>query len=105
MVIYSIVVLRRMRKVPHYQSTLEDWSWYVALPLLASILLIVAAWMLSKNPSLALYLVASALMLLLLVGIRNAWDMVTFLAVERAHSDNKRTEPKQATRKNRKTIS
>src|SRR6476619_84130 len=25
MVFYSIIVLRRMRRMPHYQSTLEDW--------------------------------------------------------------------------------
>src|SRR5215207_4381622 len=31
-------------------------------------------------------------MLLLLVGIRNAWDMVTFLAVERAHFENRSTQ-------------
>jgi hypothetical protein len=28
------------------------------------------------------------MMLLLLVGIRNAWDMVTFLTVECAHTGN-----------------
>src|SRR5687767_6874137 len=28
MVFYSIIVLRRMRRVPNYQSTLEDWLWY-----------------------------------------------------------------------------
>jgi hypothetical protein len=92
MVVYSIIVMRRMRRVPNYQSTLEDWSWYVAFPLLANFLLIVAAFMLPKNPSSALYVVGSAMMLLLLVGIRNAWDMVTFLAVERAHSENKTEE-------------
>jgi hypothetical protein len=87
-VVYSIIVMRRMRGVPNYQSTLEDWSWYMAFPLLANILLVLAAFMLPKNPSLALYIVSLAMMLLLLVGIRNAWDMVTFLAVERAHSEN-----------------
>ena len=92
MVLYSIIILRRMRRVPQYQSTLEDWSWYMAFPLLANVLLIVAAFVLPKNPSLALYIVGSAMMLLLLVGIRNAWDMVTFLAVERAHSENKSTK-------------
>ena len=92
MVVYSIIVMRRMRRVPNYQSTLEDWSWYMAFPLLANFLLIVAAFMLPKNPSSALYIVGSAMMLLLLVGIRNAWDMVTFLAVERAHSENKSKE-------------
>jgi len=89
MVIYSLIVLRRMWRVPNYQSTLEDWLWYMAFPLLAHVLLIVAAFVLLKNPSLALYMVGSVMMLLLLVGIRNAWDMVTFLAVERSHSENK----------------
>jgi hypothetical protein len=88
MVLYSIIVMRRMRRVPNYQSTLEDWSWYIAFPLLANILLMVAAFVLPKNPSSALYIVGSAMMLLLLVGIRNAWDMVTFLAVERSHAEN-----------------
>ena len=92
MVFYSILVLRRMWRVPHYQSTLEDWLWYLVFPLLAHVLLIVAAFVLPENPAPALYLVGSAMILLLLVGIRNAWDMVTFLAVERAHSENKSTE-------------
>ena len=87
MVFYSIIVLRRMWRVPHYQSTLEDWLWYMALPLLAHVLLTVAAFVLPKNPSAALYIVGLVMMLLLLVGIRNAWDMVTFLAIERSHSE------------------
>lgn len=92
MVFYSILVLRRMRRVPHYQTTLEDWLWYLALPLLAHLLLIVAAFVLAENSALALYTVGSAMLLLLLIGIRNAWDMVTFLAVERAHAGNNREE-------------
>jgi hypothetical protein len=32
MVIYSIIILGRLRRVAHYQSTLEDWSWYMAIP-------------------------------------------------------------------------
>jgi hypothetical protein len=88
MVFYSIIVMRRMRRVPHYQSTLEDWLWYLVFPLLAHVSLIVAAFVLPENPALALYLVGSAVIVLLLVGIRNAWDMVTFLAVERSRSEN-----------------
>jgi hypothetical protein len=99
MVVYSIIVFRRMRHVPHYQSTLEDWLWYMAFPFLANILLIVAAFVLSKQSSAALYLIGLAMLLLLLVGIRNAWDMVTFLAVERAHSETKSTEQRKATRR------
>jgi hypothetical protein len=98
MVFYSIIVLRRMRRVPNYQSTLEDWTWYMAFPLLAHASLIVSALVLSKNPAPALYLVGSAMILLLLVGIRNAWDMVTFLAVERAHSEDKSRNSNEAVR-------
>ena len=92
MVLYSIMVLRRLRRVPHYQSTLEDWIWYMALPLLAHILLIIAAFMLPTSPGPALYIVGAGMILLLLVGIRNAWDMVTFLAVERAHAEKESRE-------------
>jgi hypothetical protein len=86
MVLYQIIVIWRMWRMPHYQSTLEDWLWYIVLPLLADILFIVAAILLAKNPVLALYLVGSAMLLLLIVGIRNAWDNVTFLALMRGHS-------------------
>lgn len=86
MVLYSIIVLRRMQRVPHYQSTFEDWMWYLTFPLLAHASLIVAAFLLLESPSPALSIVAAAMMTLLLAAIRNAWDMVTFLAVERSHS-------------------
>src|SRR5512145_873562 len=46
MALYSIIVLRRMRQVPDYQSTLEDWTWYMAFPLFAHVLLIISAFML-----------------------------------------------------------
>ena len=103
MVCYSIIVLRRMWRVPHYQSTLEDLLWYMAFPLLANVSLIVAAFVLSENPEPALYIVGAALILLLLVGIRNAWDMVTFLAVERAHSENKSSDQDMVIREAGKT--
>jgi len=96
MAFYSIIVLRRMRRVPQYQSTLEDWTWYMAFPLIATILLLIAAFVLPKNPVPALYIIGLAMMWLLLVGIRNAWDNVTFLAVERAHSEKKSQEKKSS---------
>src|SRR5262245_34736630 len=47
MAVYQIIVMQRMRRMPHYQSTLEDWLWYMVLPLLANIMFIVAAILLS----------------------------------------------------------
>lgn len=99
MVFYLFVIVRRMRLMPHYQTTLEDWLWYVVLPLLANIMFIVAAMMLQKNPSLTLYLVGTAMLLLLVVGIRNAWDNVTFLAVKRGthtHPEHESAEKRPA---------
>lgn len=92
MMCYMIIVLRRMWRVTHYRSTPGDWLWYMASPLLASILLIVAALVLLVNPASALYVIGAAMILLLLVGIRNAWDMVTYLAVERSHSKKEGSE-------------
>ena len=86
MVLYQIIVMRRMWQMPHYQSTLEDWVWYMVLPLLANIMLLIAAILLLKRPSLAFYLVGSSTMMLLLIGIRNAWDNATFLALMRGHT-------------------
>jgi hypothetical protein len=99
MAFYLIIVMRRMQRMPHYQSTLEDWLWYMVLPLLAHILLIAAAMMLKASPAPSLYMVGAAMAMLLLIGIRNAWDNMTYLAIERAHSENKTTEQRQATRK------
>ena len=97
MVSYYMIVMKRMRRMPNYQATLEDWLWYITFPLLAHILLIVAAIMLSTNPAPALYIISAAMIMHLLAGIRNAWDMVTFLAVERSHSEKKTEHTKQKT--------
>lgn len=88
--LYMIVVMWRMMRIPDYRSTLEDWAWYFVLPFLAHVALIVAAWILAEDPNRALYIIGAAIILLLLVGIRNAWDMVTFLAVERSHAQNEK---------------
>jgi hypothetical protein len=96
MVFYQLIIMRRMWRMPHYQSTLEDWLWYMVFPLLANVLLILAAFVLPQNPSPALYIVGLAMILLLLVGIRNSWDNVTFLAVKRARPEDTRKEKRRS---------
>ena len=46
------------------------------LPMLAG------AIALAKAPEQSLYAIAAGVLLLIFVGIRNAWDVVTFLAIE-----------------------
>ena len=88
MVLYLIVVMRRMRRVPQYQTPLKDWLWYMAFPLIAYIVIIVAAIALPANPALALHIISAAVIVLLFLGIHNAWDLVTYFAVERSHLGN-----------------
>ncbi len=91
-VLYLIVVLQRMRRVPDYSTPVRDWLWYLAFPLLAYIVLIAAAIALPANPALALYFIGAVMLALLFTGIRNAWDLVTYLAIERSHPENKPRE-------------
>lgn len=87
-VIYLTTVLRHMRHVPGYHTPLRDWVWYLSVPGLAYIVLIGAAIGLPAHPAGALYTIAAAMVTLLFTGIRNAWDLVTFLAVDRGHPNN-----------------
>ncbi|TLN01157.1 hypothetical protein FDZ74_15980, partial [bacterium] len=81
--IYLIVVLEQMRHIPSYQTQAKDWLWYLAFPLLAYLVLITGAVALPVNPGLVLYFISAATVFLLFIGIRNAWDLVTYLAIER----------------------
>jgi hypothetical protein len=92
MVFYLIVVMRRLRQMPDYQTPLKDWFWYMALPFSAYIVLIVAAILLPANPALALYIISAVMIVLLFLAIHNAWDLVTFLAVERSHLGSRSRE-------------
>ena len=87
-VLYLVIVMRRMRQVPDYQTPLKDWFWYMAFPLLAYLVIIIAASAIPANPALSLYIISAAMVLLLFLAIHNAWDLVTYLAVERSRPEN-----------------
>jgi hypothetical protein len=83
-VLYGGLIIRRALNAPNYKPVLEDWIWHAALPLLAYGALLVAALTLPQRPATSLFVVGAAALLLLLVGIHNAWDTVTYLAIDRA---------------------
>ena len=73
-----------------HQPVLSDWLWYTVLPLVSYAALVVAAIVLPTQPVPALFVIAAVTMLLLFIGIRNAWDVVTYTAFARSESqDNK----------------
>jgi len=81
-IVYSLIIVRRTRQTTQYRPVLEDWIFHVCLPLGGYILLTVAAATLPRNHVLALFGIAAFALLLLFIGIRNAWDTVTYVAVE-----------------------
>ena len=61
----------------------EDWLFHVLLPLTAYLLMAVAACVAHAYERTALFNVGAASLLLLFVGIHNAWDMVTHMVLTR----------------------
>jgi hypothetical protein len=57
-----------------------DWIWFVGLPFLNYLLLLFAGVGLLVEVSFAMYGVATGLVLLVITGIRNAWDLVLWTA-------------------------
>jgi hypothetical protein len=80
-VIYAIVVVFRTRGQDGYKPVLEDWLFHVVFPFLSYAALLGAGISIQRHPVPALFSVAAASLLLLFVGIHNAWDTVTYLTV------------------------
>jgi hypothetical protein len=82
-VVYAGLVMRRARRQTAYELVLEDWLWHIVFPLVAHLMLLAAGLALMPQPIGALFTVAAAALLLLFVGIHNAWDAVTYLVIHR----------------------
>ncbi len=89
---YGFIVIRRTLRTTSYRPVFEDWLMFVILPLAAYVDLLIAAIVLQRSPGPALFAIAGAALVLLFVGIRNAWDTVIYVALQR-HDGN--TTPKQ----------
>ncbi|HEU0027546.1 MAG TPA: hypothetical protein VFQ25_10555 [Ktedonobacterales bacterium] len=90
---YCAVIARRMRRQVSYQPLVEDWLWFAVVPLVAYATLLLMALLLPSNPTPALFGFGATLLLLLFTGIRNAWDLVTFIAIEGADHQDGPDEP------------
>ena len=77
-IVYEIVVLRRMRTQALYQPQFEDWLFHSLLPLTAYLILAIAAFLSHVQFASALFTVGTSALLLLFIGIHNAWDAVTY---------------------------
>ena len=81
-VFYALIVLQRARRQTSYKPVLEDWLWHTVFPTSAYVAIVIAAVLLSRASEHALFAIAAAVLSLVLIGIHNAWDTVTYLALQ-----------------------
>jgi hypothetical protein len=98
---FTGLVAWRTKRVAAYSPVFEDWLWHVVLPLTVHAMLLAAGLTLVRHSTGALFTIATAVLLLLFIGIHNAWDTVTFLVIERQRleswqRDDDRQEPPSA---------
>ena len=80
---YVALVLRRARMQTGYKPVWEDWLWHAILPLAAYFAFTISGAVLSSHTVGALFTVGAMSLLLLLIGIHNAWDAATYIVVVR----------------------
>jgi hypothetical protein len=91
--LYSGIVGRRARRQKQYLPVLEDWLFHVCIPGTAYLTMAVAALVSRAHIEGALFAVGGSALLLLIVGIHNAWDTVTYIVATRTGPEQK-IEPK-----------
>ena len=91
-IVYVVLVARRLRSQTAYQAVFEDRLFHVLFPFTAYAMLAVSASAAYSHPRPALFLVGTAALLLLFIGIHNAWDLVTY------HVFVRKPQPKGAER-------
>jgi hypothetical protein len=90
----AAVSMRRLGSI--YVPVGEDWLWHVTLPTLVYGALLVMAFLTRRWMEQSLYGVAAISMLLLFIGIHNAWDVAVSISVTRKQDSSKTPEARRA---------
>jgi hypothetical protein len=77
-IVYEVIVVRRMRTQTVYTPQVEDWLFHVLLPCAAYATLAASAYAAPRHAHGAMFVLGAAVLLLLFIGIHNAWDAVTY---------------------------
>ena len=80
-VIYGLITVKRARQQTGYRPVFEDWLWHAALPIFAYAVLVISAVLLPGSPQRTLFAIGGVALLLLFIGIHNAWDAVTYITL------------------------
>jgi hypothetical protein len=77
--VYALIVIRRMHRQKAYKTTTDDWVHWAAFPLIAYVLLAISGFAGLYSTHGAMFGIGTAMLALLFLGIRNAWDSVLYL--------------------------
>jgi hypothetical protein len=94
-ILYAAAIGAGVRRIATaYVPVREDWIWNVILPAAAYGCLLAVAFLIWRWPVGSLYGVAAALVLLLFVGIHNAWDIAVWNSLRKPDEPgSKQDEP------------
>ena len=81
--VYTALVTWRATQQTAYRMVVEDWIWHISLPGLVYATQFVAGLLLLRFTLIALFATAIATLLLVYIGIHNAWDTSTYMVAER----------------------
>lgn len=88
--VYVAIVIVRARRQKGYTPVFEDWLWHAALPVVAYAALAGGGIGMPRHEHEALFAAGAVALLLVFIGIHNAWDTVTYLVVTRAERESER---------------
>jgi hypothetical protein len=90
LLIYTGAIAANLRRfAKSYAPVLEDWIWHVILPAVVYCVLLATAFFLWREPREGMYGIASALLLLLFIGIHNSWDVAVSVTVQSKKDEEK----------------
>jgi hypothetical protein len=82
--VYGLIIGAIMRRhLSGYIPVREDWLWHAILPTLAYGALLGMAFLMWRRVDQSLYGVAAISMLLLYIGIHNAWDVAVSVSLRK----------------------
>jgi len=77
--LYVMRVSRHIRVLEAYTADKGDWAWFLVLPLTAFVAMFASGVVLWSKPGAALDIAAGSALLLLFVGVHNAWDGAVYM--------------------------
>jgi hypothetical protein len=80
-VAHMLRVAGKARRMTVYEPDAEDWVWYTIFPSIAYAAVLIGGITMPLAPSAAMWILGATVAWLTFMAIRNAWDIVTYLAM------------------------